>query len=113
MGWIGVDLDGTLAKYSGWQQGLIGEPIEPMVKRVRSWLSVGKDVRIVTARVAGEDKPERDVPFHHKMIQEWCKVHLGQVLPITCCKDYDMEVLYDDRAIQVEANTGRIIQDVK
>lgn len=38
-GWIGVDLDGTLAEYLGWQgMGHIGEPIAPMVERVKAWL---------------------------------------------------------------------------
>jgi len=34
--WIGVDLDGTLAKYGEWR-GVehIGEPIPPMVDRVK------------------------------------------------------------------------------
>ena len=37
-GWIGVDLDGTLAEYHGWQ-GIehIGEPIPKMMARVRRW----------------------------------------------------------------------------
>ena len=39
-GWIGVDLDGTLAEYLGWQgMGHIGEPIAPMVERVKAWLA--------------------------------------------------------------------------
>jgi hypothetical protein len=35
---IGVDLDGTLAKYGEWR-GVehIGEPIPPMVDRVKGW----------------------------------------------------------------------------
>lgn len=34
-GWIGVDLDGTLAHYEGWK-GVehIGEPIPAMVERI-------------------------------------------------------------------------------
>ena len=41
-GWIGVDLDGTLAYYDGWQ-GIdhIGEPILPMLNRVTKWLEQG------------------------------------------------------------------------
>jgi hypothetical protein len=30
-------------------------------------------------------------------------------LPITNCKDFAMVELYDDRCVQVEANTGRLI----
>src|SRR5688572_22863629 len=53
-GWIGVDLDGTLA-YHDPQQGLdpIGKPIEATLFRVRQWLDAGIEVRIFTAR-AGE-----------------------------------------------------------
>lgn len=33
-GWIGVDLDGTLAEYDGWKgPDEIGAPVEPMVER--------------------------------------------------------------------------------
>ena len=58
-GWIGVDLDGTLAEYLGWQgMGHIGEPIAPMVERVKAWLAEGKDVRIFTARVCSSQSQE-------------------------------------------------------
>jgi len=40
-------------------------------------------------------------------IAAWCKLHIGQVLPLTCTKDYGMIELWDDRAVQVEMNTGR------
>ena len=34
-GWIGVDLDGTLAHYGGWiGPDHIGDPIAPMVERI-------------------------------------------------------------------------------
>ena len=36
-GWIGVDLDGTLAEYHGWKGSEhIGPPIPLMVERVKS-----------------------------------------------------------------------------
>ena len=49
-GWIGVDLDGTLAKYGIWD-GSIGEPIPLMVERVKIWIALGVEVKIFTARV--------------------------------------------------------------
>jgi hypothetical protein len=53
-GWIGVDLNGTLAEYHGWvNECHIGKPIPAMVERVRQWLDCGVDVRIFTARVDG------------------------------------------------------------
>lgn len=52
-GWIGFDLDGTLAKYDGWR-GIdhIGEPVKPMVDLIKRMHDEGKVVKIVTARVA-------------------------------------------------------------
>lgn len=52
-GWIGFDLDGTLAKYDGWK-GLdhIGDPVEPMVERIKKLHERGVKVKILTARVA-------------------------------------------------------------
>lgn len=98
-GWIGVDLDGTLAVYDGWigfQH--IGAPIPYMVCFVRSLLDQGKTVKIFTARADGPHEP----------IKAWCREHLGVELEITNVKDRWMELLYDDRAIAVQKNTGRM-----
>ena len=51
-GWIGVDLDGTLATHDGKRSQRIGAPIPAMVERVKMWLREGREVRIVTARAA-------------------------------------------------------------
>lgn len=103
-GWYGVDLDGTLAHYDHWRGGQhIGEPIAPMVERVRGWIEQGRDVRIFTARVYA---PEAGTV---EAIQAWTHKHLGTTLPVTCVKDFHMIRLYDDRAVQVELNTGRLI----
>lgn len=113
-GWIGVDLDGTLAKYDGWHgPDHVGEPIEPMVALVKDWLLSGKEVRIFTARVSTDGSAGRtgDVRVATWAIRDWCKKHLGQELPITCSKDFGMQVLYDDRCVQVESNTGRLISN--
>lgn len=113
-GWIGVDLDGTLAKYDGWKGGEIGEPIEPMVRRVRDWLNAGTDVRIVTARVAvtnsrnqvgGVDNAEFAAE-QALAIGAWCVKHLGRSIPITATKDFGMIELWDDRCVRVVPNTG-------
>jgi hypothetical protein len=57
-GWIGVDLDGTLAHYDGWKGAdHIGAPIPAMVERVKGWLTEGKTVRIFTARVYCPPEP--------------------------------------------------------
>lgn len=109
-GWIGVDLDGTLAVYDGWQGAHnIGEPIAPMVDRVKGWVASGKNVRIMTARVYsdGSEERNRDAQLSSIFIAEWCLKHLGFRLPVTCTKDYGMIELWDDRCVQVIPNTGR------
>ena len=99
-GWIGVDLDGTLAEYGGWiGPDHIGKPIPLMLSRVKKWLSEGREVRIFTARAS--------IPSQVEPIANWCIEHLGVALPVTNVKDFGMIELWDDRAIQVEANTGR------
>lgn len=108
-GWIGVDLDGTLAHYDGWKGPMhIGEPVPAMLARVLTWLTDGLDVRIFTARVSSDGTPVRDADARiaHFAIKQWCAQHLGRELPITNVKDFRMVELWDDRAVQVRANTG-------
>lgn len=115
-GWIGVDLDGTLAMYPV-PINQIGEPIPLMVDRVKQWHDDNIEVRIVTARVArcgqrNEDGIADDEEFakqQEKLIYDWCIKHLGFSLRTTCSKDFQMIQLWDDRCIQVECNTGQII----
>lgn len=103
MGWIGVDLDGTLAHYDGWRDPTyIGPPVPKMLARVKAWLAEGKEVRIYTARVATKERRELVVP----VIDEWCLQHLGCTLPVTNAKDPDTEIIWDDRCVQVRRNTG-------
>lgn len=104
-GWIGVDLDGTLAHYDEWRgPDHIGEPIVPMLNRVKVWIAEGREVRIFTARVSGTPA-ERLAAIGP--IARWCLEHLGCTLDVTHEKDYGMVELWDDRAVQVEKNTGR------
>ena len=115
-GWIGVDLDGTLAHYDGWKGELhIGEPILPMVDRIQQWIMKGFEVRIFTARVAEElsnkDGSLRDAVAIATAIEEWCEKHIGHKLRITNKKDFDMIELWDDRCIQVIPNTGMSVMD--
>lgn len=95
--WIGVDFDGTLATYDHYRgDDHVGNPVEPMVRLVRKFLHDGVEVRLFTAR-----KP-------HPVLRKWMKEHLGQVLPITNVKDPGMIAMYDDRAINVQRNTGKL-----
>jgi len=107
MGWIGVDLDGTLAIFDGWKgPKIIGEPIPLMVDRVKNWISEGIEVRILTARVSTSNPQKIGA---EDAIKEWCLKNIGKVLPITSEKDYGLIELWDDRCIRVESNTGRIL----
>lgn len=104
-GWYGVDLDGTLAHYESgdidrFGRYHIGDPIEPMVEYVKSYLDSGREVRIFTARMTHND------PNITTFIENWCELHLGQKLKVTNVKDYHMIELWDDRAKQVRQNTG-------
>lgn len=102
MGWIGVDLDGTLAHYDSWNGvNRVGDPIIRMLDRVKLWLKEGREVRIFTARAS--------MPGHEKPIQEWLTKHGIGGLRITNVKDFDMTELWDDRAVQVIPNTGETI----
>jgi hypothetical protein len=104
-GWIGVDLDGTLAHYEQWvHEHHIGAPIPTMVERVKRWIVEGHEVRIFTARVAVFG--QRELNAIRRTIETWCETHIGHKLPVTNVKDYAMIELWDDRAVQVVANTG-------
>lgn len=115
--WVGVDLDGTLARWDGYiDYSHIGEPVALMLDRVKQMLADGIDVRIFTARVDGgevaiamgisEGKHYRDVGHITEIIQDWTEKHLGVRLPVTCKKDFGCAAFYDDRAIQIIENTG-------
>lgn len=114
-GWIGVDLDGTLAYYDHWR-GVehIGEPIPAMVERVKAWIAKGIEVRIMTARVFQElISGELIAGINERTVMDWCEKHIGQRLTVTCCKDYSMVELWDDRAVQVTMNTGEMVPGQK
>lgn len=104
-GWIGVDFDGTVAHYGEWAGDThVGEPIPAMVDRIKAWIADGWEVRIVTARAGGRGRAEAI-----DAIRQWTRRHIGVALEVTCSKDYEMVALYDDRAVQVEKNTGRVL----
>lgn len=107
-GWIGVDLDGTLAKYEGWKGiGHVGEPVPAMVERVRQWIADGWEVRVFTARMSAPDEADRKRAY--SAIAEWTRQHVGRPLAATCTKDFAMAELWDDRAVQVVPNTGQAV----
>ncbi len=98
-GWIGVDLDGTLAFYDVWRgEDHIGEPVPSMAFRVRKWIADGIEVRIFTARATAPSQ----IPY----VEAWCLKHFGVKLKVTATKDFDMVQLWDDRCIRVKPNIG-------
>lgn len=105
-GWIGVDLDGTLAHYDTWRGVThIGAPVPAMVERVREWALAGIEVRIFTARVAGTPA---DAEVAMGYIYAWLLKHGLPYMRVTNIKDFQMVELWDDRAVGVEFNTGRV-----
>jgi hypothetical protein len=114
-GWVGVDLDGTLATFELGQWPKIGEPVPSILETVEQLLADGREVRIMTARVGGLFKPDvsvdeyEDAVMQKLLVEKWCHKHLGRALPVTAVKDYDMDLLLDDRAVAVEKNTGRTL----
>lgn len=105
-GWIGFDLDGTLVKaIDPYQDGMIGEPITEMVERVKQYLDKGITCKIFTARVATDEGRNANLP----VINIFSTANFGKELEVTNEKDPGMVRLYDDRAIQVAKNTGKLV----
>jgi hypothetical protein len=97
--WIGVDLDGTLARDLGNRRGdEIGSPIEPMLARVQKWIAEGRTVKIFTARASS--------PRQVAAIKEWLVSCGLPELEVTNVKDQKMIELWDDRCVQVTTNLG-------
>ena len=104
--WVGVDLDGTLARDDAKGHFLppypLGEPIPEMIAMVQSLLQAGVTVKVFSARAC---EPE-SVPI----IQAWAERHGLGHLEVTNQKDYDLIRFYDDRAIQVLPNRGKSVR---
>lgn len=105
--WIGVDLDGTLAHVDDnrdYESDHIGEPIEPMIDRVRKWCQDGKTVKIFTARADDEKAVTA--------IKKWLRKHDLPDLDVTNLKDPGMTEFWDDKAVAVEKNTGKVAESI-
>jgi len=103
--YIAVDWDGTVVHYEGWKGPTVfGPPIKTMVDRIKRWLANGEDVCIFTARITDDNTGAA-----RKAIEKKCQELFGQVLPITNIKSPNMVSFFDDRAVQVERNDGKIL----
>lgn len=99
---IAVDLDGTLAEHHGWK-GVehIGEPVPAMLERVKRWMDEGHEVLIFTARL--------NEPGAFPHIKKWLRAHGLDALRVTNKKESRIKEFWDDRAVAVERNTGRVL----
>ena len=107
--WIGVDMDGTLAKYDGWKGwDHFGEPIKPVVDKIHAWSKRGVLVCIFTARMSEVSLARSKVSKEQmqKVIDDWCVKHIGYKLPCKTEKDCYMLAFLDDSAIQISKNQG-------
>jgi len=101
-GAIYVDLDGTLALYTSFiSEKHIGLPVEAMLDRVKKWIAEGKNVKIFTARAYSE--------MAKSYIEDWLIENGIGGLEITNIKGPDGYEFWDDRAIAIEKNTGKIL----
>lgn len=98
MGWVGIDLDGTLAKYPPQNGAIIGDAIPYMVERLRHWHQAGIEIRIFTVRAV--------TAKGIRQVKAWLKNNSLPDLKVTAVKDSGMIELWDDRAIRVIRNTG-------
>lgn len=100
---IAVDLDGTLAEWTaeGYDPAVIGKPIPAMLKRVKEWVANGDQVTIFTARLAD--------PGSFPAIKKWLRDNDLPDLPVTNKKKPEFEQYWDDRAVAVQTNTGKVL----
>ncbi|MEI7752773.1 MAG: hypothetical protein WCJ71_11890, partial [Candidatus Omnitrophota bacterium] len=104
--WVGVDLDGTLARYDGWKgDDHIGEPVPLMMAFIKDLMAEGRTVKIFTARASDPEKI--------KPVELWLEENGLGGLEVTNVKDHNMTMLYDDRAAKVITNMGVILEKAR
>lgn len=112
--WVGVDLDGTLARGEDdpkkWSMATVGEPILPMVAKVKALMESGVTVKIFTARVGGlysdNINARIQAELARRVVAAWTKEVFGFELEVVAYKDMDTLEIWDDIAISVVRNTG-------
>ena len=95
--WIAVDFDGTLAKRA--TRG-IGEPINTMWARVHRWRTQGYEVRIFTVRA--------HTAAGVAAVKQWLRDNGLPQLEVTNVKAPGLIALWDDKAVRVQPDTGRV-----
>jgi hypothetical protein len=82
----------------------VGRPVKAILKRIRAWREAGWEVRLITARACDPDcLPE---------VRKWLKRRKLTDMPITNRVDRYCVEIWDDRAIQVERNTGNPVRSL-
>ena len=105
---IAVDWDGTLVEYHGYKgPDSFGPSIPAMVKRVKGWLKEGHEVLIFTTRVSVEHEPSNVIAALEAIENRLMDMGLPS-LQVTANKYTRISKFYDDRAVRVERNTGRL-----
>lgn len=111
--WWGFDVDKTIAvDHGGTRGGVIGEPIKPLIRRMKYYLRTGRKVAIVTARV---HPSEPDAAEQYATVRSFLKRNFtpaeGDAIDIRSDKDRHMIELFDDRAAQVIPNKGILVRE--
>lgn len=105
---IAVDFDGTLATYDKWVSvEHCGDPIPSMVARVKAAHAAGHAIVIFTARAAARIDGSHKVAVH--FVTKWCDKYLGFRPLVTAIKLPEIDLIWDDKAVGVEKNTGRFL----
>ncbi len=102
--WIGVELDGTLARFNEQAGQGIGEPIPAMMLRVKGWLNEGKTVKIVSHRATASGS--------NYQLTSWLRdqgLGMLEVVPL----EKDMQSFWSARAARVELNDGKLCHGCK
>ena len=99
--YIAVEFDGTL------RHSETGKPIEAMVRRVKAWLSDGKDVIVF--------HPAQDMyTFNEEVFSPWCAANGLPELEIVCdLNAIGLDEIWSSKAVQLEPNTGRKLVPMK
>ena len=109
--WLAVDLDGTLAVYSGWNgEDHIGDLILPIAEKIKQRVKDGWKVAIFTARVSGQAS---EAAYAEGVIWRWLEdnkiAHF--ISGITATKHKHFREFWDDRAITVRKNRGIFVEE--
>ena len=107
---MAIDFDGTLAKeIKPFDYKVAGPPIPRTIKLVKKWIKDKEKIVIFTSRVSRIHSDIR-IRYTRKLINAWCKQHIGTTFPITSDKN-PKYIYWDNNAHRIETDTGRILAE--